>query len=294
MYRRIFLKIAALVLLLSLVPSTSAAISQKDARNAIARMAGMSLPRSSVHINRVTSSSNSVAEISADLELAFRFEEEPERVWRIRDLRVAEGGWEDLSLFTEAAKLNVSPTNCDLKDSSQRVIARLSTSRSRCLAADLFGVPLPSDAVRIKTVSMQGLGLKRSALVVAVITADFRLTRESGSWKATAFRTGGRDWLDLAATSTAIDALKRTRATVEMNQIVAALEAYRQESGSFIVTDKHPVVIDRLNPQFLHSVIRVDPWRNSYIYKGEANSFTLKSAGPDGKENTADDIVLSR
>jgi hypothetical protein len=291
MRQRILLQVALLVLPIIFAPAAFAAISQKEARNAIAKTAGMSLPRSSVHTNRITSSTDSAAEVSADLDLAFRFEADQGR-WRIHEIRVAEAMWEDVDLFVETLKLNLSPDSCDTKDNYQRVNAELSNRRARCLLADLFGVAMPSDAVRVKSIGGPGVGWRPSVLVVTVINANFRLQKDPKGWRVVEVRTGNRDWASVEGLPAAMDSLKRTRATDQMNEIAAALDAYRRERGSFVVSDKHHVLIDNLNPQFLHSVIRLDPWRHNYLYQGERDRFTLRSSGPDGKENTPDDLIL--
>jgi len=48
---------------------------------------------------------------------------------------------------------------------------------------------------------------------------------------------------------------------------------------------------DHLNPRYLARVVRVDPWHKPYLYEGARDSYTLRSSGPDGKEDTADDII---
>ena len=55
----------------------------------------------------------------------------------------------------------------------------------------------------------------------------------------------------------------------------------RPESERFL---SHLTIVTR--------IIRIDPWHQPYEYKGTRNGFTLRSVGPDGKSNTADDIIL--
>src|SRR5260370_29116002 len=52
-------------------------------------------------------------------------------------------------------------------------------------------------------------------------------------------------------------------------------------------------LIDRLNPRYLARIIRIDPWHQPYEYEGGANTFVLRSAGPDGKPNTSDDVTVT-
>lgn len=293
MHQRTLLKVVLLVLSTVFTTPASAAISQKEARNAIAKAIGMSLPRSTVHTKSITSSSANAAEVSAELELAFRLESELGGRWRVRELRVSAGEWEDLSFLVETLKFDMTPERCDSKDQYQRVDSLLSNKRARCLVADLFGVAMPSDEVRIKSIAGPSLGRQPSALIETVVTANFRLLRDSRGWRVSELRSGKREWVNVENVPAAVDALKRARATEQMNQIAVALDAYWRERGSFVVSDKHQVLIDNLSPQFLHSVIRLDPWRHNYLYLGERDRFTLRSAGPDGKENTPDDVIWS-
>jgi hypothetical protein len=77
-----------------------------------------------------------------------------------------------------------------------------------------------------------------------------------------------------------------------MELIARALEKYRKDRGFYVVSDSQAVVIDHLSPRYLAQVIRVDPWHQPYKYQGERDHFTLRSAGPDGKADTLDDIQL--
>ena len=37
--------------------------------------------------------------------------------------------------------------------------------------------------------------------------------------------------------------------------------------------------------------ILLDPWGRKYIYEGHGTNYTIRSLGPDGRQNTIDDIV---
>jgi hypothetical protein len=275
--------------------SARANVSQKQARKAIAKAAGMVLPTSAVHIDKIASSNDSTAEVSAQLELVFRLAREQDE-WRLKELRTGEAQWEDVNSFAQAIKINLQQNECNRLDEPTRAQTEsdLSSKVARCLIAHLFSVSLPSDAVRIKEISALGLGTEPSALAVSLVQADFRLAKDSHDWHATEFRAGSGDWVNLQSLPNTLDSIKQTRTTDEMNAIAVALEAFRKARGSFVVSDKHAVLIDHLHPRFLTRVIRVDPWHHPFHYQGDRDHFTLRSLGPDGKENTPDDIVVSR
>jgi hypothetical protein len=272
-----------------------AELSQKQARNLIAKTAGMSLSSSAVRVDRVTSSGTS-AEASAEIELVFRFERNSKGRWRVKELRTAEARWEDIDSIVQALSLADSQSDCDPSDQAGRLKAdtSLSTKKARCLIATLLSVPLPSDAVRIKSISGLAIGPEPSALAVSSIRANFRFVRDSRGWRVSEFHSGTRQWLNIEGLGSSIASAKLTRTNQQLNLIASALDAYKRDRGSFVVSDKHSVLIDHLSPQYLRRIIRVDSWQHPFRYQGDREHFSLRSLGPDGKENTSDDIVVSR
>ena len=284
-------------ILLLAFASANADVSKKQARKAVATAAGFSLPSNAVRVDRINSTSNASAEVSAQLELVFRVARDEEGQWRLKELRTADSRWEDISVLAQAAKLDFQQDKCDPAPNEfgrVKTEASLSTKRIRCLLANLFAVALPSDAVRIKEVSGLGIGSQPSALAVALLQADFRLAKDSGSWRAVEFHTGNRPWVRIDSVPSAVDSQKRTQTTEQLNAIVAALEAFHKDRGSYVASDRHSVLIDHLTPHYLSRVIRLDAWHRPFRYQGDHDHFTLRSLGADGKENTSDDIVLTR
>lgn len=136
------------------------------------------------------------------------------------------------------------------------------------------------------------LASQLSATVVAWVRVDARLANDKGGWRVTELRTGNRDWVKLDPLIAAINERKQTRAREELNLMAKALEKFRSDRGFYVVSDKQAVAIDYLSPRYLARIIRVDPWQHPYLYLGERDHFTLRSAGPDGKPDTPDDISL--
>jgi hypothetical protein len=131
-------------------------------------------------------------------------------------------------------------------------------------------------------------------MVVATIEVDFRLSKAGqGRWRVAGLRTGSHEWADPDAILAAVNADKAARARAEMELIAKALEDFRRERGFYVESKSEAVLIDHLNPHYLARVIRVDPWQRPYRYEATRDHFTLRSTGPDGKENTGDDIVLN-
>jgi hypothetical protein len=127
---------------------------------------------------------------------------------------------------------------------------------------------------------------------VAQVETAFRLIKgDNGKWRVAEIRTGDNRWEDIELLSRALNSEKAERARAELETLATALEAFRRERGFYVVAGEERVLEDHLNPRYLARIIRVDPWHQPYLYEGTRSSYTLRSAGPDGKEKTADDVV---
>ena len=146
-----------------------------------------------------------------------------------------------------------------------------------------------ADRVHVKSIS----AMSGDAIVEAQVEAAFRLTTDKdGKWKAVEVRTGDRRWESLELIDTAVGKEKALRTTAELRTIVTALEAYKRERGHCVVAETGAALIDHLAPRYLGTVTRLDAWSHELQYKGTETSYRIASVGPDGKPNTADDIVF--
>jgi hypothetical protein len=166
----------------------------------------------------------------------------------------------------------------------------LSPGEARRVIARMAGIQLPSDAVRVKDISTSG----NTAVVVAQVETAFRLVKgDREKWRVAEIRTGDRRWEDLDLLIKALNSEKTARARAELESIATALESYRREHGFYVEAKSEAKLIDQLNPRYLARVIRVDPWHQPYEYEGSKSGYVLRSAGPDGKPNTSDDVTIS-
>jgi hypothetical protein len=177
---------------------------------------------------------------------------------------------------------------CLLGAGYTRADGELSPKEARKLIAKVAGIELNTDAVRVKEVSALG----SSAVVVAQVETAFRFVKDDkNKWRVAEVRTGNNKWEDVDLLLRAVNAEKSARARAELETVATALEAFRRERGFYVVADKEGALIDQLNPRYLQDIIRLDPWHNPYQYEGTSGGYTLRSTGPDGKPNTADDIT---
>lgn len=266
-----------------------------QARKALTRIKQFELKSSAVRVRSVTPN-GSIVDVSADIRLVFKLQMGPDGRWRVSEIRTGQDRWESIDLIAQALNANISAEctapNPPLKG---KLAVDPSVRRTRCLLGSLFGIDVPSDAVRIQEVDPMPVPLasQPSATVVAWIRVEARMTNAQGGWQVTEIRTGNREWVRIDSLVAALDEQKRTRAQEELNLIATALDKFRRERGFYVVADKQSVAIDYLSPRYLQRVIRVDPWHQPYGYVGDRDRFTLRSSGPDGKADTPDDVVVS-
>jgi len=269
-------------------------------RKPLTRMSGFELTNGAVRVKSVTATTAGTAEAVAEIRTVFKLQKDPQGNWRVTQIRTRPDVWEDLDFIARALNapaFNTSASPCTAPDPPFKSSSAIqpTVKRARCLLGDLFGVEVPSDAIRIQEVSPLEipLGDQPSAVVVAWIRVDARLVNGSKGWQVTELRTGKNNWANLAAVITAVNEMKRAQARIELVAIAKSLESFRKDRGFYVVSDSHAVLIDHLSPRYLPVVVRVDPWSQPYKYAGDRDHFTLRSLGADHKENTADDIVFS-
>src|ERR1044071_5429864 len=137
-----------------------------------------------------------------------------------------------------------------------RAAGDLSPKEARKLIARMAGINLPSDAVRIQSVSSLG----NSAGVVAQVETAFRFVNENDKWRVAEIRAGDRNWEDVDSLVRALNVEKTSRVRAELETIATALEAFRRDQGSYIESKSETALIDSLSPHYLARVIRVDAW----------------------------------
>lgn len=278
--------------------SVSAKLSSQQARKAITRMAGFELKNDSVRVKTVSETSAGTAEVAAEIKTVFKLAQDKDGHWRVAEVRTGQDRWEEITFLANALRAQIPTDPCVMPDPPARGSRATDPSikRARCLLGSLLGVQIPSDAVRVQEVAPFAIPLatQGSATVVAWLRADARLLKDKSGWRVTELRTGNRDWVALDPLVAAVNEEKQKQARAELELMAKALERFRKDRGFYVVSDSQAVAIDHLSPRYLAQVIRVDPWRQPYKYQGDRDRFTLRSAGPDGKADTPDDILLSQ
>lgn len=273
-------------------------LKSSQAKNLIRTVAGSAFPSSAVQVKKVSDGAGGTAEATAQIETAFRFQQDEAGGWEIREVRIAPDLWEDMTAIAVGIQTSAgAPAARECGEAKQNPAFSLNPKLARCLLAKYLMVELPSDAVRVREIVPLSLPLasRTSVTVLAIIHLDFRFQRESKrGWRITDFRTQNHEWTNLERVIAKVNESKIANAKAELAAVADALLAFRNKRGFFVPANEQRILIDHLTPDFLREVIRIDPWHRPYEYKGERDRFTLRSNGPDAKPDTPDDIVVTR
>src|ERR1700720_1952377 len=88
--------------------TTKADLSAKQIRKLIAHVAGMDLPSGAMRIKRTSPVDSSTIEATADIETAFRLEQNDKGQWRVAEFRTGPSQWEEIELIARAVKTEIA------------------------------------------------------------------------------------------------------------------------------------------------------------------------------------------
>ena len=175
-----------------------------------------------------------------------------------------------------------------------------------CLAA--CGGPVSSRVVREQIASLGGAGLDTDAVEVRRIIAEagnravaeatvqmaFEFERDAeGEWRIIAVRLGEEDWVDLATFEAALSAqqVEETRSSLRM--LADGVAAYARQNGTLPEVSLADPLPDLLHPLFVPDLVRQDAWGSDFVYEPAADTFRLRSPGPDRQLGTPDDLEVT-
>jgi len=270
------------------------ALTAKQARKLIAEMPGVALKTGVIHVGDVRSIDNDTAQAAAEIAMPFKLEKS-DGDWRVAEFRTGQERWESVDLVARALKVELNDRACQLLEIEPAARTDPSNRQARCLVADLLGIQLPSDSIRIREISSLSLPLssKDFAVVDTLLTVEFQFSRSDGSWRVSGVRTGNHAWVNPETIFNALNTEKIAAARAELETLARGLEDFRRQTGHYVEAKSGRVLVDFLSPRYLRQIIRLDPWGHPYLYEGTQSSFSLRSLGPDGQENTSDDLAIT-
>jgi hypothetical protein len=168
----------------------------------------------------------------------------------------------------------------------------INKNSARALIANSPLAPFETEDVYVDSVNQTGA---RDAIVEARLKAAFRFEKVHGQWVIKEVRLGDRPWESVDDVLKALQVVKTDETRNSLERIAAALEAYRARNGRLPDFRDYVTLSDKLYPNYLNPLIRVDAWENPLAaFAAGPDSVRLVSPGPDGKLGSADDIQLVR
>jgi len=133
---------------------------------------------------------------------------------------------------------------------------------------------------------------KSEAIVETKLRTAFRLEKVKNKWVVREVRIGRGQWEKVGNLERALEMIRIDETRKMLDQIAEAILKYRESKGALPVFNDYVSLSDVLSPAYLKPLIRLDAWRNPLeAFREESNAILLKSAGPDSKFGTSDDIT---
>jgi hypothetical protein len=135
----------------------------------------------------------------------------------------------------------------------------------------------------------------RNAIVETRLRTAFRLERVRGQWVIREVRLGNGPWYSLDDVSKVLQRSKVEETQQSLEKVALAIARYKEKNGSLPEFKDYVSLTDKLAPDYLEPLIRLDAWERPIIaYRLNATTIRLVSVGPDGKLGSDDDISLTR
>jgi hypothetical protein len=155
----------------------------------------------------------------------------------------------------------------------------------------LGGAEFEQEAVEVLSIDESG----NYALAEISVKTAVKLKKEGGRWEIDEVRLGDRRWESMDRILRALEANRQADTAKQMGQIRVGINRYVEKHGSLPEASDFGALIDLLCPGYVQKVTRLDAWSNGFLYRRKSDStLELRSAGPDGKFDTADDLVMIR
>lgn len=126
------------------------------------------------------------------------------------------------------------------------------------------------------------------------ITTGVKMIKKEGEWIIEEVRIGDRHWEKAEDLLTVVHEKRTGKTLQQMGQIAEGIARYSKVQGETPQVTNFEALMDLLSPRFFEGIIRIDAWANPFSYQTQGkDNYDLRSAGPDGALETADDLVNS-
>jgi len=160
-------------------------------------------------------------------------------------------------------------------------------------ARDLI-IHIPAEALEKSDVEVVNITQVSGSEAIAQTTLKtaFRLERVQGTWVVREVRIGHGQWEKVTNLVKSLEKVKIEETGGMLDSIADAIRKYREANGSLPGFKDYIALTDLLSPRYLTPLIRLDSWRRPFWAElTKSNTVVVRSAGPDGRYYTNDDIA---
>ncbi len=167
----------------------------------------------------------------------------------------------------------------------------LSSNHARDIIIRIPREALPKEDVEVVNIRQVS---GSEAVVETRLKTAFRLEKSRGQWVVREMRLGHGEWEKLSNLIQALEEVKIAETRTILDRVAEAIRKYRSVNGNLPAFEDYISLSDLLSPKFMTPVIRLDSWRQPLAAERVGpSSIVIRSAGPDGKHGTQDDISRS-
>jgi hypothetical protein len=130
------------------------------------------------------------------------------------------------------------------------------------------------------------------AIAETKVKTAFRFEKVRGKWVVREIRLGHGQWEKVGNLAQTFQRVKIEETGEMLDRIAEATRKYREVKGALPSFKDYIGLSDQLSPEFLTPLIRLDSWRRPFwAERTIASTVIVRSAGPDGRYYTTDDIL---
>ena len=129
------------------------------------------------------------------------------------------------------------------------------------------------------------------AVATVTLKTAVKMIKQDEQWVIDEVRIGDRRWEKAESIIAVLNEKRTARTRSNLNTLSSGIRQYLNRHSKLPPAKDFRQLIDALSPNYLGQVTRLDAWSNPFSYRTlSASAYDLRSAGPDGRIDTADDL----
>ena len=130
------------------------------------------------------------------------------------------------------------------------------------------------------------------AVATVTIKTAVKMIKQGNQWVIDEVRIGDRRWEKAEFIIAVLNEKRTARTRSDLNKLSAGISRYRSRHSTLPTAENFKELVDALAPDYLEEETRLDAWSNPFSYRAiSVSEYDLRSAGPDGTIDTADDLT---